>query len=232
MHEHTFCLMPKLGIKLPKLGINLNELDKHRWPSMSSNFSLADALFSGTRQKVLGLLFMQPDHDFSLAELIERAKAGSGAVQREIGRFVDSGLVTVEVKGRQKRYRANPESPIFPELCSLVAKTLGPAQVVKDALRAIDNEIDVALIYGSVAKNTDRADSDIDLMLVSDTLTLEDVFTALEPVEHDLSRPVNPTLYTRQEFEKRRANDNPFIRKVLNGPYLLLKGIIDEQGSS
>ena len=199
---------------------------------MSSNFSLADALFSGTRQKVLGLLFMQPDHDFSLAELIERAKAGSGAVQREIGRFVDSGLVTVEVKGRQKRYRANPESPIFPELCSLVAKTLGPAQVVKDAVRAIDNEIDVALIYGSVAKNTDRADSDIDLMLVSDTLTLEDVFTALEPAEQELSRPVNPTLYTRHEFEKRRANDNPFIRKVLNGPYLLLKGIIDEQGST
>ena len=199
---------------------------------MSSNFSLANALFSGTRQKVLGLLFMQPDHDFSLAELIERARAGSGAVQREIGRFVDSGLVTVEVKGRQKRYRANQDAHIFPELCSLVTKTLGPAQVIKDALSAIDNKIDVALVYGSVAKNTDRANSDIDLMLVSDTLTLEDVFATLEPVEQEMSRPVNPTLYTRHEFEKRRANDNPFIRKVLNGPYLLLKGIIDEQGST
>lgn len=197
-----------------------------------SHSRLADALFSGTRQKVLGLLFMQPDQDFSIAELIERARAGSGAVQREISRLVDSGLVTVDIRGRQKRYRANQNAPIFQELCSLVTKTLGPAQVVKDALRAIDSEIDVALIYGSVAKNTDRADSDIDLMLVSDTLTLEDVFTALEPVEQELSRPVNPTLYTRHEFEKRQDDDNPFIRKVLHGPYLLLKGIIDEQGSA
>ncbi len=104
--------------------------------------------------------------------------------------------------------------------------------MVKDALNAINNEIDLALVYGSVAKNTDRADSDIDLMLVSDTLTLEDVFTALEPVEQELSRPVNPTLYTRHEFKKRRNNDNPFVRKVLSGPYLLLKGIIDEQEST
>lgn len=199
---------------------------------MSPHSSLADALFSGTRQKVLGLLFMQPEQDFSIAELIERANAGSGAVQREISRFVDSGLVTADIRGRQKRYRANQDAPIFPELCSLVAKTLGPAQVIKSALEAIDNDIDMALVYGSVAKNADRADSDIDLMLVSDTLALEDVFAALEPVEHELSRPVNPTLYTRHEFEKRRANDNPFIRKVLNGPYLLLKGIIDEQGST
>ncbi len=199
---------------------------------MSPHSSLADALFSGTRQKVLGLLFMRPDQDFSIAELIERANAGSGAVQREVSRFVDSGLVTVDIRGRQKRYRANQHAPIFPELCSLVAKTLGPAQVIKNALEAIDSDIDMALVYGSVAKNTDRADSDIDLMLVSDTLALEDVFAALEPVEHELSRPVNPTLYTRHEFEKRRANDNPFIRKVLNGPYLLLKGIIDEQGST
>lgn len=218
-----------MGIKLPKLGM---QRISPMTTSTTSNSSLADALFSGTRQKVLGLLFMQPDQDFSMAELIERARAGSGAVQREISRLVDSGLVTVDIRGRQKRYRANQNAPIFPELCSLVAKTLGPAQFVSNALRPIESEIDVALIYGSVAKNTDRANSDIDLMLVSDTLTLEDVFATLEPVEQEMSRPVNPTLYTRHEFEKRRANDNPFIRKVLNGPYLLLKGIIDEQGST
>lgn len=201
-------------------------------PPKSSALSLADALFSGTRQKVLGLLFLHPDEDFGIAELIKQANAGSGAVQREIGRLVDSGLVTVIARGRQKRYTANQDAPIFTELCSLVAKTLGPTQVIKKALTTIETQIDLALVYGSVAKNTDRADSDIDLMLVSDTLTLEDVFTAMDPAEQELSRTVNPTLYTTQEFEKRRADDNPFIRKVLNGPYLLLKGIIDEQGST
>ena len=74
-----------------------------------------------------------------MAELIERARAGSGAVQREISRLVDSGLVTVDIRGRQKRYRANQNAPIFPELCSLVAKTLGPAQFVSNALRPIES---------------------------------------------------------------------------------------------
>lgn len=202
-------------------------------PQASSHaISLADALFSGTRQKVLALLFLQPDEDFSIAELIEQAKAGSGAVQREVSRLVDSGLVNVNFRGRQKRYSANQTAPIFLELRSLIAKTLGPAQVIRDALKTVEDDISIALIYGSVAKNRDHAGSDIDLMLVSDTLTLEDVFAALEPAEQALARPVNPTLYTPQEFRTRQSSDNPFIKKVLNGPYLLLKGIIDEQGSS
>jgi len=191
--------------------------------------NIADALFSATRQKVLSLLFTQPDQDFSIGELIEKANAGSGAVQREVTRLAESGLVSVELKGRQKRYHANKKAPVFRELRSLVMKTLGPPDIVKKALQSIDSQLELALIYGSVAKHTDNADSDIDLMLVSDSLTLEDVFTALGPAEEELSRPVNPTLYTRQEFDKRREQDNPFLRKVLNGPHIVLKGLINEQ---
>lgn len=194
--------------------------------------NIADALFSATRQKVLSLLFLQPDKAFTIGELIEQAKAGSGAVQREIGRLTNSGLLTVEYRGRQKSYHANKAAPVFHELRALVVKTLGPREVIKKALQPISNDIDLALIYGSVAKHTDRADSDIDLLLVSDTLSLEDVFGALELAESELSRPINPTLYSTDEFEKRRQQDNPFIRKVLNGPVLILKGIIDEQGST
>lgn len=189
---------------------------------------LADALFSATRQKVLRLFFMRQGRDFSIKELIEEAKAGSGAVQREVVRLVDSGLVQVNLQGRQKRYKANPDSPVYPELFSLVTKLLGPEQQVGDVLRPIFHKIDLALIYGSVAKGTDHADSDIDLMLVSDTLTLEEVFEALGPAESILSRTINPTLYNRNEFEKRRANENPFLKKVLEGQYILLKGSINE----
>jgi len=193
----------------------------------SKRTGLPDALFSQTRQKVLRLLFARGERDFSLKELIEQAEAGSGAVQRELARLVDSGLVQVMLQGRQKRYRANPDSPVFPELSSLVSKLLGPEQQIEDALSSIDDKIDIALIYGSVAKKTDHANSDIDLMLVSDSLTLEEVFDALAPAETSLSRIINPTLYKREEFEKRLANNNPFLRKVLEGQYILLKGSID-----
>lgn len=194
--------------------------------------SLADALFSGTRQKVLGLLFTHPGEDFSIGELIERAGAGSGAVQREISRLTESGLVCVDRKHRQKRYRANPHSPVYPELCALIRKTLGPAPCIQTALDCLGDDIELALLYGSVARNTDHAGSDIDLMLVSDTLTLEEVFSVLADVESELSRPINPTLYTRREFEQRRASNNPFLKKVLNGQYLLLKGSLDESGGA
>lgn len=189
---------------------------------------LADALFSTTRQKVLRLFFTRQDRDFSIKELIEQAEAGSGAVQRELARLVGSGLVQVTLQGRQKRYKANPDSPVYPELSSLVSKLLGPEHEVEDALKPVSDRIDLALIYGSVAKRTDHANSDIDLMLVSDTLSLEEVFEALEVAEINLSRTINPTLYKREEFEKRRANNNPFLKKVLDGQYILLKGSVNE----
>ena len=198
----------------------------------SNRTGLADALFSQTRQKVLRLFFARQERDFSVKELIEQAEAGSGAVQRELARLVDSGLVQVKLQGRQKRYRANPDSPVFPELSSLASKLLGPEQQVEDALNSISDKIDLALIYGSVAKRTDHANSDIDLMLVSDSLTLEEVFEALGPAEIKLSRTINPTLYKQEEFKKRRANKNPFLRKVLEGQYILLKGIFNEYRST
>lgn len=198
----------------------------------SNRTGLADALFSVTRQKVLRLFFTRPEQDFSIKELIEQAQSGSGAVQREVARLVDSGLVQVKSQERQKRYKANPDSPVYPELSSLVSKLLGPEKQVEDALKPISDRIDLALIYGSVAKRSDHSDSDIDLMLVSDTLTLEEVFEALGAAEKALARTINPTLYKREEFEKRRANNSPFLIKVLEGQYILLKGSVDESRST
>lgn len=189
--------------------------------------SLGEALFSGTRQKVLGLLFGQPQRAFAISELIQLAGAGSGGVQREVQRLVSSGLVTVRSVGRQKQYQANPGSPIFDELSSLVRKTLGPSERLKVALEELGSSLKLAILYGSVAKQTDRADSDIDVLLVSDELTLEAVFNVVAPVEKELARPVNPTLYTSEEFEGRRKNDNSFLRKILEGKHIMLKGSLD-----
>ena len=81
--------------------------------------SLADALFSTVQQRVLGLLFGQPERSFYTGELIQLIGAGSGAVQREIARLEKSGLITMRRSGVQKHYQANPKSPLFQELRSI-----------------------------------------------------------------------------------------------------------------
>lgn len=189
--------------------------------------SLADALFSGTQQRVLGLVFGQPERSFYATELIGLTGGGSGAVQRELARLAQSGLVTVHPVGNQKHYQANPDSPIFAELCGIARKTIGLAEPLREALAPLAKKIKAAFVYGSVAKRQDTAASDIDLMLISDKLTYADVFGMLEAVSTQLGRPVNPTIYTRNELAKRIAEDNSFVTRVLAQPKVWLIGSED-----
>tara|TARA_R110002049_G_scaffold20717_3_gene75875 strand:- start:1488 stop:2126 length:639 start_codon:yes stop_codon:yes gene_type:complete len=189
--------------------------------------SLADALFTGTQQRLLGLLFGQPERSFFVTELIELADVGRGAVQRELARLARSELVLIERHGTQKHYRANPDSPIYEELCSIVSKTVGIEEQLRAALEPLAARLSLALIYGSVAKQADSASSDIDLLVVSDELTLEDLYASLSVVEQQLGRQVNPTLYTESEYQKRRSTDNAFLSRVLAGPTVLLEGQLD-----
>ena len=193
----------------------------------TGHVSIADALFSGTRQTLLGLLFGQPDRGYTLSELIELAHAGRGAVQREIGRLVEAGLVCQKGRQRGRQYQANSDSPIFEELCGIARKVLGPAEVIREALVPLQDHIQAAILYGSVARGTDRADSDIDVLIVSDKLLLEDVFEALAQAEQALGRSVGPTLYTSDEYERRRAANSPFLADVLEREHTVLLGTLD-----
>ncbi len=184
---------------------------------LQARTGIADALFSATQQRVLALLFGQPGRSFFTNELIGLVGSGSGAVQREVKRLVESGLVTVTRLGSQKHYQANAAAPIYEELRGIVTKTLGPAEVLRTALAPLGDTVRLALVYGSVAKGSDTAQSDIDLLLVSDTLTLEQVYEVLAPVEAQLGRRVSPTLYSVAEFRRRRTSGNPFLTKVLAG---------------
>jgi len=195
-----------------------------------ARISMADALFSGTRQTVLRLFFINADRGYTLSELIELARAGRGAVQREIARLVAAGLVVQDGKRRGCLYRANSESPIFEELCGIARKILGPADLIRSALSPLSDRMQLALLYGSVAQGIDRADSDIDVLIVSNDLLLEDVFEALVVAEQDLGRSISPTLYTIDEFERRRANredSSPFLVDVLEGPHEVLVGSLE-----
>ncbi|MGB5998987.1 MAG: nucleotidyltransferase domain-containing protein [Thermoanaerobaculia bacterium] len=190
--------------------------------------SLADALFTTTQQRVLALLFGQPARSFFATELIELTGSGSGAVQRELKRLTSSGLITVTPIGKQKHYQANPDSPVFAELRGLVLKTVALVEPIRQALERLGDRITLALLYGSVVKGTDTAASDIDLLIVAEGVTLEDIYTVLAPVEAGLDRKISPALYTPQEFVERKESNSAFLTRVLSGEHLVLIGGEDE----
>jgi predicted nucleotidyltransferase len=200
--------MPNMGTIIPNMGI-MNKIKQ-------GSPGLAGALFTTTQQRVLANLFGQPGRSFYATELIGLTGGGSGAVQRELARLAESGLVTVTKIGNQKHYQANPESPIFPELCGIVRKTIGLVDPIRSALEPLQDRIHMAFVYGSVAKKEDTAASDIDLMVISDHLTYGEVFAVLESAEGQLNRPVNPTVYSWKEFEMRIKKDNAFVKRVIS----------------
>lgn len=185
---------------------------------------MAGALFTGTQQRVLGYLFGQSQRSFFASELIGLARAGSGAVQRELKRLVESGLVTVRVVGNQKHYQANPQAPIYAELCSIALKTFGLAGPLRETLVPLDEAIEAAFIYGSVAKGSDTAGSDIDLMIISETLTYAEVMQHLEGARARLGRQVNPTLYGRAALLEKLSEGQSFVTRVMAQPKIWLKG--------
>jgi predicted nucleotidyltransferase len=193
-------------------------------PAPEPKRGIADALFSRTQQRVFSLVFGQPERAFATSELIALAGSGSGAVQRELQRLVDSKLVVATAVGRQKRYRANAVAPIFEELRSIVEKIAGIPEQLRIALAPLGPKIRFALLYGSIAKETDTASSDIDVLLVSDDLTLDEAFAALLSAEQRLGRRVSPTLYTSAEYLRRRRERQPFLTRVLGGKHVVLVG--------
>jgi predicted nucleotidyltransferase len=173
------------------------------------------------------LLFGQPDRSFFLGELIELARSGSGAVQRELARLTDVGLVVAKKVGNQKHFQANHSAPIFQELHAIVFKTVGLAEPLKASLTQSPEPIHLALLYGSIAKHSDTASSDVDLLIVSAKLSLEQTYALLGPVEEAISRKINVTLLTPKEFQQRRIDNSPFITKVLSGQHIVLAGELD-----
>jgi predicted nucleotidyltransferase len=193
----------------------------------SGHISLADALFTTTQQRVLGALFSQPNRSFYANELIGMTRGGTGAVQREIARLVASGLVTMRAVGNQKHYQANSHAPIFEELRAIAQKTFALAEPLREALTPVSAGIVAAFVYGSVAKRSDSARSDIDLMIVSDALHYSDLYAVLEEVRARLGRPLNVTVLDRADFESRQKDKDSFLTRVLAQPKIWIIGSED-----
>jgi predicted nucleotidyltransferase len=177
--------------------------------------SIAAALFTDSQTRVLRWLFGQPQREFHLNELLRLTGLGSASLQRELKRLADAGLVRSERVGNLRRFRANTESPVYGELVALTRKTLGVEPMLRNALEPLAPQLDAAFVYGSVAKGTDKAQSDVDVMVVGRGLTLTKVLEKLVPVEMQLGRKINPTLLTPAEFKRRRAERDSFVNRVL-----------------
>ena len=186
--------------------------------------SISAALFSDSQARLFGWLFGQPERSYHLSELRRLSGLGSASLQRELSRLVDAGLVLSERVGNLRRFQANQQSPVYTELVALTRKTLGAQPLLREALQPIAARLETAFIYGSVAKQTDTAESDIDLMLVGEDLSLNEILTLLLPLETQLGRKINPNCYTQSEYARRLAEPDSFVNRVLAQPILPLIG--------
>lgn len=184
--------------------------------------SVASALFSDSQSRVLRWVFGQPDRAFHLSELRRLTALGSASLQRELNALADAGLVRSERVGNLRRFQANADSPVYQELVQLTRKVLGVEPVLREALRTLAPQLEGAWLYGSVAKKTDTAQSDVDVMLVGKNLRLAKVLELLAPAEAQLGRKINPTCYTPAEFARRKAERDSFVNRVLAQPTVAL----------
>ena len=180
-------------------------------------------LFGKTRRHLLAWLYGHSDERFYLRQLVRLTGAAQGAVQRELQLLSRAGLVTRTVDGRQVYFQANRESPVYPELQQLLLKTVGAVDLIRQALMPIAPSIQVAFIYGSAAKGTVRAASDIDLAVVGST-SFTDVVSALADAQHRLGRDVNPTVYPVDEFRKKVRAGHHFLTTILREPKVFIIG--------
>lgn len=212
------CQIPKSGITIPGMGTT----------SHPPEVGLADALFTPVQQRVLALFFGQPDRRFQSAEVIRIVRSGTGAVHRQLGRLASVGLLNVTQSGNQKFYQANHQSPVFTELRDLVVKTVGMREPIRRALTPLARRIRAAFVYGSVAAGTDKAGSDVDLMVIADTLNHADLFDALQLAEQELARPINPTVLTRARWRAKRNQQGSFAARLSRTHRLMIIGDDDD----
>ena len=148
-------------------------------------------------------------------EVVRYAAMGMGVISRELARFTAAGLLVISKQGNQNHYQANADCSIFNELKQIALKTFGVAGLLRAGLEPFFAQLEQAFLYGSTAKGEAHAASDIDLMLVGNDLSYSDIMQVLEPIERQLGRAVNPTLYSIAEFTERLADRQNFLTKMM-----------------
>ena len=191
--------------------------------TIASSHSIGETLFGKTQRGLLALFFVRPEESFYLRQIVRTAGVGQGAAQRELARWVESGLLLRTQRGNQVHYQANQSSPVFGELKSLAVKTVGVADVLRDALAEFADRITVAFVHGSVARGTETSDSDVDLVVVG-KVSFGEVTTALQTAQTKIGREVNPTVYPVREFRSKLRAAHHFVTSLMDTPKIYIVG--------
>jgi len=187
---------------------------------------LSTLITSKVRVTLLTLFLTHPEERFYQKQLITQLGLSSSLVQKELARLEKVGFLTSSREANTRYFQVNKAFPIYSELKSIVFKTAGLADFLKNSLDDI-GEVEVALIYGSVAKNVEDMRSDVDLLVIGD-VDMDELHEAVESAEASIGREVNPTVYTRKEWDKRVKIEQAFVTDILSGPKIFLIGDQDE----
>jgi len=189
---------------------------------MRNDMALA-ALFSPTRGRLLAATFVQPDKWWYLTELAQRLGTTPSSLQRELSALVAGSILRKRREGTRTYYKAETRSPLFPELCRLFEKTAGLISVLRQLLDPFGDKINCALIYGSLARREEHAESDVDLLVVG-SVGLAELSPVLRQAEERLGREVNVMNYSAREFRTKIAAGDHFLKAILRGHKKFVKG--------
>jgi len=181
---------------------------------MRRQSSILNALFPQVRQGVLAATLLQPEKWWYLSELADCLGTTPSSLQRELSSLVASGLLAHRREGTRTYFKAETQSPVFPELRQLFQRTTGLIPMVRQMLGSFGDEVQCAFIYGSVARRREHALSDVDLMVIG-RMGLADLAPALRKLEQRLAREVNVTVFSSEEFREKAKRHDHFLGAVL-----------------
>lgn len=189
---------------------------------------LKDLFSSTARIEVLKLFLLNPGDMFYQRGIAAQTHLPIRAIQRELARLLKIGLLEKSVSGNRVYYRVNKNCPIYPDLKSIILKSVGIAAFLKQHLRSnMPDNIRIVFIYGSYAKNTENINSDIDLMIIGN-LSGRNASSILAPAKTELKREINFTVYSEQEFKSKVIRKDHFISTLMKEPKIYLIGNNDD----
>ena len=206
-----------LHIDIPRSRLNI--------PNMSNNSNelLGESLFGKVRRKVLSTFVLNPERSFYLLELIRFLNCGRGAVQREVTRLSESGIITRTKVGNQVHFSANINNLIYRELRSIFSKTTGLVFLLSTNLKSCSDQLGMAFIYGDYARGTAEANTPLNLIVIGDT-TMDTVKACTVDFANETARDLHITVLTSSELKRRLVSRDKIIREILADNRIFLFG--------